>query len=205
MAFLTDPGEQALVDAISTLEAHTSAELVVVVRPNSGDYLANDLLVGLVGAFATLAVMLFAPMEFGLATILLGPAATLVALVAGLRAVPGLRALFIGDARAHAAVTQAAQACAFGKQIHTTRERTGLLIYASLLEQRVIVLADVGIGSRVPEPEWRAACRPIEAVFDDEGDASLLAERILALATLLERACPRRDDDTNELSNEVDT
>lgn len=206
MSFLTDSGKQALADAIERVEARTSAELVVVVRASSGEYLGNDLLVGFGAAIGLLGFMLYAPPVFGLATILLGPVVAVATVVATLRVVPGLRALFIADRRSREAVDSAAQACFARKGVHLTRDRTGVLIYASMLEQRVVVLADGGIGSAVAEDdEWRATCRAIEQVFADEGDASVLAERIAALAPVLARACPRRADDIDELSNEVDT
>ncbi|MFV8755842.1 hypothetical protein ACNOYE_35265 [Nannocystaceae bacterium ST9] len=204
MAFLSDTGKAALSEAISAVEDRSIAELVVIVRPSSGDYRANDLLVGFVVALASAAFMLFAPPEFGLMLILLGPAVVVAIVVSLLRALPGLRALFVGEARQRDAVLQAAQACFFAKGIANTQGRTGVLIFASVFERRVVVLADSGVLAAIDEPTWTQACRAIERILEDEGDALVLAERITALAPLLAAACPRGEHDVDELANEVE-
>lgn len=204
MAFLSEFGERRLSEAIEAVEARSRAELVVVVRPEVGDYRANDLLVGAGVALATQAFLLYSSWAFELYWFLIWPPLAAVAAIAVLRAAPGLRAMFVGEARKRSAAETAARACFQRKGIRHTRERTGVLVFVATFEGRVVVLADSGVSEAVPEREWRDAIAPVEAVLADEGDATLLAERLVALGEILERWCEARPDDIDELPNTID-
>ncbi len=201
--FLQAEGERQLARAIATVEARSRAELVVVVRPAAGDYLGNDMLVASAAALATLAFQLYSSFEFALYWLLIHPPLMGAATVALLRLAPGLRAMFVGEARKVAATDAAAAACFHYKGIRHTRERTGLLIYVALFEQRVVVVPDTGISQAVPLDVWRDAIEPIEATLRDNGDISLLAARVLALGDVLARWCEPRVDRVQRLRNQA--
>jgi putative membrane protein len=204
VTFLSPAHEQQLDEAIAELESRSRAELVVVVRPAAGDYLGNDMLVASGAALAMLAFQLYSSFEFALHWMLIDPPLLGAATLALLRAAPGLRAMFVGEARMRAAVETAAAACFHHKGIRHTRERTGILVYVSLFEAMVVVLPDSGISQTIPTDAWRDAVGPIEAVLRDEGDAGTLAIRLRVLADVLERWCERRADDIDELPNQVE-
>src|SRR6185295_15148004 len=82
--FLTDESKAALSSAVHAVEACSSAELVVAVRPRSGSYLHADLTAGIVAGLAALAVLLYSRWEFGLLWFLVDPA--VVGALAGLGA-----------------------------------------------------------------------------------------------------------------------
>ncbi len=205
MAFLDQAGERALDEAIAWVELRSRAELVVVIRPSSAGYLANDLLIGAGAAWAMLAFQLYAPPVFDLWTFLIAPPLFALGVIGLVRLVPPLRAMFVRESTKQDTVRRAAEACFFRKGIRHTRERTGILVYVSLFEQRVEVLADAGIATQVPEGEWLEAVARLGAVLDHGGDATELAERIRDLAEPLERWCERRADDVDELTNVVDS
>jgi uncharacterized membrane protein len=50
-------------------------------------------------------------------------------------------------------------------RIWDTEGNSGILIYVQLVDRRVEILADRGIAARVPQGEWEAICRAIEANF----------------------------------------
>ena len=66
MAFLSDQGKQAIVDAVKAVEAETSAEVVVVVRARSRGYAATGFAASWAAAVSMLAFLLYSPWEFGL-------------------------------------------------------------------------------------------------------------------------------------------
>lgn len=204
MAFLTPAGEHQLDEAIAEVEARSRAELVVVVRSAADDYLGNDMLVASGAALAMLAFQLYSSFEFALHWMLILPPLMGAATVALLRLAPGLRAMFVSEARMRAAAETAAAACFHRKGIRHTRERTGILVYVALFEGTVVVLPDSGISQTIPSDVWRDAITPIEAVLRDEGDAGILAARVRVLADVLARWCEARADDVDELSNRVE-
>lgn len=204
MPFLDDAGNKALSGAIAAVEARSRAEVVVVVRPVAGGYLGEDMILGCVLGFAGLWNLLHAPWELAPVLYVLQPMLTIAAVVGLLRVLPILRRPFISDARRHAAVHEAAAATFFHKRIGSTRERTGVLVFVALFEQRVEILADSGITSSVPKAEWREAAGLLEGVFHDGGGAVELAERIeTALGPRLERWCEPRAEKINELPNDI--
>jgi uncharacterized membrane protein len=50
-------------------------------------------------------------------------------------------------------------------RIWDTEENSGILIYVQLVDRNVEILADRGIAARVPQAEWDATCRAMEASF----------------------------------------
>jgi putative membrane protein len=73
----------------------------------------------------------------------------------GLAAVlPGFRRLFIFEGRATAVAEEQAFQEFYAQGLHKTEAATGVLIFVSLLEQRVVVLADEGVNARVEDTFW---------------------------------------------------
>lgn len=68
-----------------------------------------------------------------------------------------IKRLFIGPARMEAAVARRAKEVFFDRGIARTAGRDGVLIFASLLERRVVVLADESVRTKVPPSAWDAA------------------------------------------------
>jgi putative membrane protein len=83
--------------------------------------------------------------------------------------------------------------------LHSTRERTGILLYVSLLERQVAVLADQGIHARVPEGTWQdVVTRVLDGIRSGRADDGLV-EAIRLCGEHLAAHFPRRPDDVNEL------
>lgn len=203
--FLDGEVEQAFRDAVKAIEARSSAEVVIAVRARSSTYRHVELICGAVATFATLAFMLFTPsFEFGVVSLLVDPFAAGV--VAGLVATqidPLRRLLTLPRVRSER-VRIAAQSTFFESGVRLTSERTGILVYLSLLELRAEVVADVGVTGAVEAADWERACQAIDAALSGEGDGLAVAEAITGLGEVLEPALPRSQFDINELADEVD-
>jgi len=88
--------------------------------------------------------------------------------------------------------------------VHRTRERNGVLIFISLLERRIEIVTDIGITDRVASSSWDEVVAELGASLrrgDDHGEA--LARAVIQCGDILAGHFPPRDDDINELSNEV--
>jgi len=80
-----------------------------------------------------------------------------------------------------------------------TRDRTGILIFVSLLERRVQVLADRGIHLRVPDGTWDGVVeRVVAGIRSGRADQGLI-DGIRLCGEILARHFPPRPDDANEL------
>jgi putative membrane protein len=202
--FLTDETKKALTGAVQAVEASSSAELVISVRPSSGYHLHADLLAGLAAAFAALAVLLYSPWTFGLAWFIVDPlvAAALGALVSSRS--PALRRLLTPPSVRRRQVETAARAMFVEKRIHRTTGRTGILLYVSLLERDAAVVVDLGVETAAATAGWREAVAGIETAVRRGEDGAAVARRVEALAAVLSPVLVRSVEDVDELANEVD-
>ncbi|MCA9686823.1 MAG: hypothetical protein KC457_31950, partial [Myxococcales bacterium] len=131
-AFLSEHGKQALRGAIEAVEARSCAEVVIAVRDHSGSYLHADLITGGLAAVASVAALLYAPVDFALPWFLIDP--LVVGVLVGVLAsrLPGLRRLLTPASARAARVQVGAQAAFFARGVRRTRQRVGILVYISL-------------------------------------------------------------------------
>ena len=113
---------------------------------------------------------------------------------------PLLRAL-VPHALAAGRVHRAASLAFHEAGLVETRDRTGILIYVSLLERRVQVVADRGIHARVADGTWDGVVeRVLAGIRAGRADAGLV-EGIRLCGEILAAKFPRRADDRDELPN----
>ena len=195
---LLDPASFAAIEAaVHDAERCTSGEIVPLLAERSDAYaevrLAAAMLLALAAGVLWLAFvhdhrLWLVPTQFGVFA--------LAAWAAGLR--PVLRWL-APHAWLAERVQRAAEHAFHQLGLVETRDRTGILIYVSLLERRVVVLADRGIHARVADGTWDGVVeRIVDGIRRGEADDGLVAG-IRLCGEILERHVPRRADDANEL------
>lgn len=90
------------------------------------------------------------------------------------------------------------------EEVFATRDRTGILIFLSLFERRVVILGDSGINARVEEAEWQEISDDLAAGIRAGRAAAALVEAIDRCGELLERkGVAIRPDDTDELADDL--
>lgn len=184
--------------ALAQAESGTSAELAVVVLERSDDHPQAGALAALTSLFVGSALLagvlpwqqpaLLLALQFALAAC--------GALAAQL--LPEARHWFISEQRANSAVQEQAVQEFAALELERTRARTGVLLLVSLLEHRVVVLADRGIAERAESGAWLSAT---ELVLENvrAGDlAGGLRAGIERLGALLAEHAPLAADDRNE-------
>jgi len=201
--FLNDESKAALSEAVSAVEAASSAELVIAVRPRTGSYLHADLGFGILMGLAALAVLLFSPWIFAPVWVLADP--VLIGALAGLVGSRSarLRRVFTPWRERRERVEAAARSTFVERRVHGTTGRTGILFYVSVLEREAAFVADVGVEALASTEAWRRALGEIEQAVRDKEDGVAVAARIHALAPLLGPALARGENDVDELPNEV--
>ena len=90
------------------------------------------------------------------------------------------------------------------EEVFNTRDRTGILLFISLLEHRIEVLGDEGINRRVTAEDWTE----VVALIHDGIKQNKVAEGLIAAIDLCGELLERRGveilpDDEDELSNEL--
>jgi putative membrane protein len=90
--------------------------------------------------------------------------------------VPGFARLFLRDSRATLEVSQYAKVQFLERELFATRERTAILVLVSILERRVVIVADTGLRAHVSTAEWNGViARMTERLAAGEVGAAMLA------------------------------
>jgi len=202
MSFLNNSEKQRISDAISAIECQTSGELVTVITRSSDEYryipyLWAALLALLVPGILTLVTLPVADKLHYLLQICVFLAAAVLFnwTPVKLRLIPpGVRKL-----RAH----RLAQEQFFLQNLHTTPGRTGVLLFVSIAEHYVEIIADKGINDVVNDHDWET----IVAQFVDEVKTKRVADgfvtAINACGALLAEHFPATDVKTDSLPNHL--
>lgn len=120
--------------------------------------------------------------------------------------IPGVKRMFAGNDAIELRVRQRAAEAFLAEEVFKTRDRTGILIFLSLLEHKVVVLGDTGINAKVEPGAWESIVNMIVEGMRRRKAAEALADAIRACGNLLERAgVARRPDDSDELRNQLRT
>lgn len=189
---------EALAQAVRDIESQTDAELVIVVRGRSGTYRHADYLCGAIIALVGLVFVLFSPFEFHTywvpidVALLFAAGAFVCSRINTLR-----RTLTAKSFRAKAARAGAA-AMFYEAGIANTSAENGLLIYLSLLERRLEVIADRGILKAVPALKWNNAVFELKRI-GRKPDPEDLVNAMRNLGDLLAEHMPATGENPNEL------
>jgi putative membrane protein len=190
-------------DIVKEVESQTAAELVITVRRSSGHYRHADYLAGFALSFATLLGLLFLPVAFALWSF---PVDVFVSFALGAAVASQshtLQRLLSSTKLQRDNVARAARAAFVDLGVTKTTGRTGVLVYASMLERRAEVVADVGVDTVGMGAAWDGAVRAIDDAVRAGADFERFSAAVRALGPLLAGALPRQADDVNELPDEM--
>jgi putative membrane protein len=201
---LFDAGARdAIENAVQAAERRTSGEIVPVVVDRSHDYAGVRAAAAALLAFAAGLVVL----EFAPSPALWLPPVQFAVFIAGYW-LAGRRLLLgplVPARRATGFVDRAAKLAFVEHGLVETRDRTGILIYVSLLEHRVEVLADRGIDRHVEDGTWDEVVRLILDGVRKRRAEEGLCKAIERCGTILAAQFPPRPDDDDELENRLRT
>jgi putative membrane protein len=222
MRALSQADQDRIAQAVAQAEKTTAGEIYCVLAPEVGDDRAVPLIWAagaalLLPALALLAGFrpemlsrLFGGWSIGhaaaqdmaiLSALLtyIGLQAAIFAVVAALVWIPAVRRALIPAAIKKARVRQAALDYFLAKDLHLTRERTGVLIFAALAEHRVEVIADEGVHAAAPSGVWDEVVADLVAGLKRGAVADGFVAAVARAGAILAVHAPPRPDDRNEL------
>ncbi len=189
-----------LAECVREIETRTDAELVIVVRARSGSYRHADLICGAILAYAGLLFLLFSPWIFTHYWVAID-VALLFALGAFISSrSDALRRLLTRKEERAERVRAGAAAMFYEAGIANTLNEMGVLVYLSLLERRLELIADRGVLAAVSPLEWN------ECVFDlhkagRRPQLQAMLQALGAMGALLAKCLPPTGENPNELSD----
>jgi len=211
MTTFSDDDLRNIHEAVQAAERRTRGEIVPMVVPASARYSDARYLAGLAASLLTLTVLLTVDHGWGASGwqdyyagwIVLG---VLLAYAVGYWAgsFPACIRLFTSRERMAHKVRLRAELAFYEHGLHKTREGTGILIMASLLERRVQVLADKAINERVPPGTWDDLVREMIQGITEGRQTEAFCLAITRCGDLLARHFPAASgDNPDELAGDL--
>jgi len=202
-SFFTDDAKKAITQAVKAVELKSSAEIVVTVRMRSDDYRDIDLRAGAVSALVTIFTLVFHPAELWDDLIPVGVLLAFVATAILVGKIPALKRTLVPRRRMVDRALQCARAHFVEQGVSRTRDRSGILVYVSLLERVACVVPDIGIDESKLGEGWIHKLRALEMAVQKE-DPQAFAAALAEIGPVLEGPYPVRPDDINELPDAPD-
>lgn len=161
MNILPEAEHGRIAAAIAEAERRTAGEIYCVLARRSDDYFyPSAFFVALPILIVSLPLALLAHhwwIDLRPAVLVGGQLAALASSLAILLAAPRLRLLLVPPRLRYRRAHENALRQFLARNIHATRQRTGVLIFISLAEHYAEVVADAGIAAHVPQERWNEA------------------------------------------------
>jgi putative membrane protein len=199
----TPDREKRVQEAISRAEAMTSGEIVPMVVDQSDAYLHVDFIGALIVQFAAFLAAVWLLPAFDYLSILAVQVPGLVVGFIAFRHLAPLKRICLSPKIAEEEVFEKALRVFRELELDRTAERTGILIFVSLLEHRVQVLADSGINARVKAGTWDDVVEIVLAGIKRGDLCQGLCDAIERCGEILAQDFPVRRDDVNELPDRL--
>jgi putative membrane protein len=205
--FLSARDKEQIIQAVQAAESRTAGEIVPMVVSSSYHYPMADVIAALTLALplALLATPLIGA-RFWLGTwnlwVFLGVLTVFFVVLQVLvkKALPFKR-WFIAQREIDAEVLEAATIAFYEHGLYRTRDDTGVLIFISVFEHKVQVLADRGINAKVDQAQWDQIVSHIVDGIKHHRQAEAICQAIAQVGDLLAIHFPRKSDDTDELQS----
>jgi putative membrane protein len=200
---ITTADKQAIKECIKKAEQTTSGEFVPVILSSSDHYpAAHYRLAIILGGLIPLTYNYFMPAD-SLVTLW----ATLSGLLLGylLAFIPAIKRIFITKAERDEETYQRALQAYYELGVTNTKLRTGVLIFLSLLERKVFILADNGINSVVEKEYWQEQVKILTQSIRQQKFISGVEQVLANISSKLTQHFPIAADDKNELDDKLYT
>jgi putative membrane protein len=198
MSWGTAEGDKSIRAAITDIEGTSSVEVVVAVRAHARLFLVQHIVVGLI---AMIAVLVYAVLnEWDAWAIIALPLGAGVISTLLVEYVPPLYRFLVPAWVRERHVTEAARALFVEKGVHTTRDRTGLLVFVAVRARAVEVIGDVGIVEQLGQTRLDHMAQALKTALP-QGPAAV-GRTLANFGPELADVFPKKADDTNELPDE---
>ncbi|NTW55088.1 MAG: hypothetical protein HGB15_10125 [Chlorobaculum sp.] len=201
LKFLTAAERLVIEKTVKQAEATTSGEIVVMAVGASSHYpsaiMSASGTISLL--FAIIGALLLRNENMWMFLALF--ALCFIAAHEAVKRIPALKRPFVNRKEIAEEVEEAAIRAFYLRKVHETRDRTGILIYISLFEHSVRVLADSGIDAKVGKQAWEEVVATIIKGIGEKRQGEAICKAVEHCGKLLSQHFPRRSDDRNEIDD----
>jgi putative membrane protein len=199
---LTPQDRTRIETAIAQAESRTSGEIAVVIAQQSGDWRAASLAISIAVSFLATLVLWQASVVTYFPALWLIQLATFLSCETLLQ-VTGFAPRLVGSEALQKAAARHAQSTFYAQGIHHTRDRAGILLFVSLQERYVELIADEGIRQKIPAETWHGIVTQLIAQMRQGQGGTGFETAIRHCGELLAAHFPATGKNTDELPNIV--
>ncbi len=199
---ITKSDIEKIEDSIRQAELRTQGEIVPVLLSRSDSYLSTNYMCALIFNFIAIIIVYFLNFE---------EEYYLYAMIGGsflgyiIGQISSVKRFLIGKEVMDLQVHEKAMQLFLENNLHCTKDRNGILIMISLLEHRVEIVADRGINNKVKKGSWDIIVNELIRNIKKGEYVEGLNLAINECREVLERYCPAKEDNPNELDNTLIT
>ena len=193
--------------AIKDAEKRTNGEIFAVLARESDDYFFPA------GFSIAVAALIFGGLmalttwwwevPVSVISLVFGQLAAFACLAGLAFALPSIRLLFVPRSVAYKRASANAVRQFLAHGIHITESRTGVLLFVSMAERYVEVIADVGINEKVAQEEWNNLVAALTNAASEDRLADGFVEAANRAGTLLSEHFPRQRGKINALEDKI--
>jgi putative membrane protein len=203
--FLNPLEQEKITEAIRVAERQTSGEIVPMIVSSSSHYPMAAVKGGAVLAFplslfcmATLAAHFWLDSRDMWLFLSLFIPLYLAAYQIVMR-LPWLKRLFVSRRQMEEEVRKAAITAFFSEKLYKTKDENGILLFISVFERKVRILADAGINAKIDQGRWLALVDLITMGIKEGRQSEAICAAIRQVGDILKEHFPLQADDSNEL------
>ena len=202
MTFLNEEQKQRLRAQIEEVEKQTSGELVTVIARQSDPYPYVPLLWASVIALSLPPLTGIAGLELDLTVVSVIQLSSFL-LLSLLFQWPPLKMRLIPKGTKLRRAARSAREQFLEQGLHHTRDRNGLMIYVSVGERYVEILADKGINEKVDQSQWDGIVADFVQAVKQGRTAQGFEQAVAACGAILAEHFPAAPGDKNELPDHL--
>ena len=201
---------------IKDVEMKTSGEIAVAIAPESDSYSFYELFFGVIVGVVTFTAMILLSNQIipalekhfwempkcFFAALTSGISFLVIAFVFALTNIPFIDRKIIPLSAKNEAVEAKAESTFYRAGINKTKEASGILIYVSYLEQKVRILADFGIASKIEVSAWNQIAKDLADNLKSNATEAI-CKAVKDCGKILEENFPAKEENPDEISNEL--
>jgi len=193
-----------LYQTIEEIEDNSLVEVVTVIKSQSGRYIDISFAAGTVFMFLVYTYFMFAPTIYNVYLIYFLSIISFFIGFSVVEFIAPIKRILVSKKRKNKQVEVFARASFQKGGIRHTSEKVGILIYLSLFEKNVFIIADRGAETALPGDEWMKIRVGFQAIFSTQNIATEFIEQLKACKTVFSEYIPSTEDDVNELPDDLD-
>ena len=202
MMYISKSDRELIKNLIGEAEKKTSSELVPMIIHHSDVYPAAHFRAAIIVSFLFSLGLYFSPLS------IINPIYFLWIQIPGLFAgywlghIPFIKRNLITESEIEHEVTQRAYQAFFHHHLHLTRDRNGVLIFVSMIEQKIKIITDIAVAKKVEQKVWDEILVQFGDKMKNKEFISGLSRAIDSVGSVLENAFPSNGEKpANELNN----